>query len=115
MYVEDDERSRLDGELLSALAALHAPRSSRYGEICEASRNREIEFANFYVAERSRSWGPVVSYASRFSTASRVLPSPLTKRGTKKSSTNCGRTIARRRSILNNRRRCECFERVRFL
>lgn len=74
MYVEDDERSGLDGELLSALAALHAPRSSRYGEICEASRNREIEFANFYVAERSRSWGPVVSYASRFSTASDLIP-----------------------------------------
>ena len=34
--------------LLSALAALHAPRSSRSGEICGASRNREIEFANLY-------------------------------------------------------------------
>lgn len=74
MYVEDDERTGLDGELLSALAALHAPRSSRSGEICGASRNREIEFANFYVAERSRSRGPVVPYASRFSTALDLAP-----------------------------------------
>lgn len=52
---KDDERRdpgwrpRLQ-QLLTALPALHAPRSREgSGEICGASRNREIEFANFWI------------------------------------------------------------------
>lgn len=66
---KDDERRDLGWrprlqQLLTALPALHAPRSREgSGEICGASRNREIEFANFWIGAEvvGRGEGPVVS------------------------------------------------------